>query len=273
MLGLVGGGHPLHPVAPDVPVPVQAHRNPVGHRRRPTAAVVHAFGQWSGGQLTAGRALLVVVCALLALAVFGYPAGPRQVLIDLKGHEPGRLMLLLALSHAGARGDGRQAGRHCLGRPLHRRRVHSVPAVPRARAGAARRPADLGRARSVCSRCSARWQRARRSRPSAPRASRSRSILSKNAMPGDVVLYCPDQLGPAIAREIRAGRGGTGLKNYTIPTFTAPTASTGSTTRSATWQPSQHVPQLVSARSATRGQSPDLARLLRRIPDLPDPLP
>jgi hypothetical protein len=48
------------------------------------------------------------------------------------------------------------------------------------------------------------------------------SALRTYAHPGDVVLYCPDQLGPAVMREIRAGRGGEGLKNFAIPTFTAP---------------------------------------------------
>ncbi len=185
------------------------------------AAVVHAFGQWAGGQLTAGRALLIVVCALLALAVFGYPAGPRQVLLDLRGHEPGRLLLIFAIGTlvlavtVGKLVGNAWADRYtaiafipfllCLAlgpeRLVDRRLwAGSVGLIALFGSLAAGPVVEKQRTQAV----------------------QIASTLRAYGAPGDVVLYCPDQLGPAIAREIRAGRGGKGLKNFTIPTFAPP---------------------------------------------------
>jgi mannosyltransferase len=220
MLGLVGGGILFIPWLPTFLYQAKHTGTPWG-TPPPYSAVVHAFGQWSGGQLTAGRALLVIVCALLALAVFGYPAGPRQVLIDLKGHEPGRLMLLLALSTLVlAVTVGKLVG------TAWADRYTAVAFIPfllclalgperladrRIWAGSIGLLALFGTLAAGPTVTAQRTQAVQVAR-----------ILAKNAVPGDVVLYCPDQLGPAIAREIRAGRGGTGLKHFTIPTFAAP---------------------------------------------------
>jgi len=110
LAGLVGGAILFLPWFPDVSVPEQAHRHPLGsardlRRRRPRLRAV------AGGAADGRRALLVVVCALLALSIFGYPAGKRQVLIDLKGHEPGRLLFLLAITTLVLAVTVRQAGR------------------------------------------------------------------------------------------------------------------------------------------------------------------
>ena len=78
-------------------------------------------------------------------------------------------------------------------------------------------------------------------------------ILSKNAVPGDVVLYCPDQLGPAIAREISAGRGGVGLKNYTIPTFAPPDRVDWVDYKKRNLAADHEVPQLVARAVAAAG--------------------
>jgi mannosyltransferase len=220
LLGLVGGAVLFIPWLPTFLYQSKHTGTPWG---QPAAysAVVHAFGQWAGGQLSAGRALLVVICALLALAVFGYPAGPRQVLLDLRGHEPGRLLLLLSLSTlvlavtVGKLVGNAWADRYtaiafipyllCLALGPERladRRLWagSIGLIALLGAAAAGPVVTMQRTQAV--------QVAR--------------ILSKQAKPGDVVLYCPDQLGPAIAREINAGRGGVGLKNFTIPTFAPP---------------------------------------------------
>lgn len=185
------------------------------------AAVVHAFGQWSGGQSTAGRALLIVVCALLALAAFGYPAGRRQVLLDLKGHEPGRLLFILSIGTLLlAVTVGKLVGNAWADRYTA---VAFIPFVlclalgperlidKRLWAGSIGLIALLG---AVAAGPVITMQRTQ--------AVQVARTLKAYASPGDVVLYCPDQLGPAIAREIRAGRGGADLKNYTIPAFTAP---------------------------------------------------
>ncbi len=155
------------------------------------------------------------------MSVFGYPAGPRQVLIDLKGHEPGRLLLVLALGTLVlAVTVGKVVG------TAWADRYTAVAFIPfllclalgperlsdrRFWAGAIGLMALFG---TLAAGPTVKAQRTQ--------AVQVARILATHAVPGDVVLYCPDQLGPAIAREIRAGRGGNGLKNFTIPTFGPP---------------------------------------------------
>jgi hypothetical protein len=209
------------------------------------AAVVHAFGQWAGGMSTAGRALLVLVCALLALAVFGLPAGPRQVLLDLRGHEPGRLLLVLAIGTlfvavtAGKLVGNAWADRYTA--------VAFIPFLlcvslgperlvdKRLWAGAIGLMALFG---TVAAHTVVTVQRTQ--------AVQVAQTLQKYGKPGDVVLYCPDQLGPAIAREIRAGRGGVGLQNYTIPTFAPPDRVDWVDYKARNTAADQHVGALVS---------------------------
>jgi mannosyltransferase len=209
------------------------------------AAVVHAFGQWSGGQYTAARALLVVVCALLAFAVFGYPAGRRQVLLDFKGHEPGRLLMLLSIGTLVlAVTVGKLVGNAWADR------YTAVAFVPfllvlslgperltdrRLWAGAVGLIALFG---SLAAGPVVEMQRTQ--------GVQIAQALATYGKPGDVVLYCPDQLGPAVMREIQAGRGGVGLKNYAIPTFTSPDRVDWVDYKDRNLAASQHVPDLMN---------------------------
>jgi mannosyltransferase len=209
------------------------------------AAVVHSFGQWSGGQYTAARALLVVVCAMLAFAVFGYPAGRRQVLLDFKGHEPGRMLILLSLGTLVlAVTVGKLVGNAWADRYTA---VAFVPfllvlslgperlADRRLWAGAVGLIALFG---SLAAGPVVKLQRTQ--------GVEIARALAAYGRPGDVVLYCPDQLGPAVMREINAGRGGVGLKNYAIPTFTSPDRVNWVDYKDRNLAASQNVPSLVS---------------------------
>ena len=195
LLGLVGGAILFIPWFPTFLYQSKHTGTPWGQPAT-YAAVVHAFGQWAGGQLTAGRALLVVVCALLALAIFGYPAGTRQVLLDLKGHEPGRLLLparrlrtlVLAVTVGKLVGNA-WADRYtaiafipfllCLA--LGPERL----ADRRLWAGSIGLIALFG---SIAAGPVVTMQRTQ--------AVQVARILAAHGKPGDVVLYCPDQLGP-----------------------------------------------------------------------------
>jgi mannosyltransferase len=185
------------------------------------AAVVRAVGQWAGGPLTAGRALLVVVCALLALAIFGYPAGNRQVLLDLKGHEPGRLLFLLAIATLVlAVTIGKLVGNAWADRYTA---IAFIPFLlclalgPERLADRRLWAGSIGLIALFGSITAGRVVTMQRTQ-----AVRVAQILAAHGKPGDVVLYCPDQLGPAVAREIKAGRGGQGMQNFMIPTFAPP---------------------------------------------------
>nr|MDT0666331.1 hypothetical protein [Micromonospora sp. DSM 115978] len=54
------------------------------------AAITHAYGQWAGGPTTQGRVLLFIVTALVAFGIAGRAVDGRFVMLDLRGHEPGR---------------------------------------------------------------------------------------------------------------------------------------------------------------------------------------
>ena len=185
------------------------------------AAVVHAFGEWCGGATTTGRTMLVLVAALLALAVFGRALGPSQVLVDLRGHEPGRILMLLSVGTLIiAVGAGQLVGNAWADRytatafvpfllvlalgteRLLDRRVLGTALVLLALLG------DVSGARAV--------------RKERTQAAEVASVLRTQARPGDVVLYCPDQLGPAVAREIEGGRTPAGLRHHSIPTWAPP---------------------------------------------------
>jgi hypothetical protein len=220
LAGLAGGAIIFIPWLPTFLYQSRHTGTPWGHPAT-YAAVVSSFGQWAGGPLTAGRALLVVICALLTLSIFGFPAGDRQVLLDLKGREPGRLLFMLAIvtlivavtfgELAGtawadrytaiafvpfllcfALGTEQLAGRHL--------RAVAIAAIALFGSIACGPVVTVQRTQAV----------------------NVAKVLTAQGKPGDVVLYCPDQLGPAIAREISAGRGGQGMKHFTIPLFAAP---------------------------------------------------
>jgi 4-amino-4-deoxy-L-arabinose transferase-like glycosyltransferase len=251
MAGLVGGGILFIPWFPTFLYQSKHTGTPWG--TPPSySAVVHAFGQWAGGQISAGRALLVVVCALLALAVFGYPAGPRQVLLDLKGHEPGRLLLVLALGTLFlAVTVGKLVGTAWADRYTA---VAFIPFLlclalgPERLADRRLWAGSIGLIALFGTLAAGPVVTAQRTQ-----AVQVARILSKQAVPGDVVLYCPDQLGPAIAREIRAGRGGEGLKNYTIPTFAPPDRVDWVDYKQRNLAAVAHVPQLVQRAVAAAG--------------------
>ena len=124
------------------------------------ADVVHAVGQWSGGQSTAGRALLLVVCALLALAIFGYPAGKLLVRLDLGGHEPGRLLFLVSIVPLLLAATVSQLVGNAWFDRYNRGGLHPLPALFRAGAGTARRQTAMGGLHRT-----ARTLRVRRGRP------------------------------------------------------------------------------------------------------------
>jgi mannosyltransferase len=163
------------------------------------AAVVHAYGEWAGGSSVSGRLSLIIVAALIALAIFGTPLGPRQILLDLGGHQPGKMLFFLTtgtLVVAVAAGqifntayaDRYTAvafvpfllltavGTRTLSSPLMFRGMVALVVVLGLINGSQYVFNDRTQARQVA------------------------DVLRARAGAGDIVLYCPDQLGPAVTR-------------------------------------------------------------------------
>lgn len=168
------------------------------------SVVVHAFAEWAGGPTAAGRGLFLVLGVLLAFAVFGTAVDGRRVLLDLRGHEPGRLLLGLSVSVLVVA----VAAGHLVGTAWADRYTATafVPflivaglgvqalASPRVATGFVAVACVLGLAASAPD--------VTTNRTSAGTVGR---LVDAQARPGDIVLSCPDQLGPALSREVRAG--------------------------------------------------------------------
>ncbi|HEX4432362.1 MAG TPA: hypothetical protein VHZ96_24030, partial [Frankiaceae bacterium] len=200
--------------------------------------------------------------------------GPRQVLIDLKGHEPGRLLLLLSLTTLVlAVTVGKLVGNAWADRYTA---IAFIPFILCLALGPERLvdrriwAGSIGLMALFGTLAAGPVVTAQRTQ-----AVQVARILSKQAVPGDVVLYCPDQLGPAIAREINAGRGGKGLKNYTIPTFAPPDRVDWVDYKARNAAADHQVPQLIARALAAAGThrvwlvySPEYLTYQNLCPDL-----
>ena len=181
------------------------------------SAIVHAYAEWAGGPTTAGRLALVLIAALLTFAVFGTGAGRVRVLLDFGGHQPGLMLVGLAtatLLVAVARGTARPQR---LRRPLHGDRVRPLHHRCRLRDALPGRPLAVPRGcRSGRGGEPRHRHHERRSRTGHRPATSPRSS-TRYARPGDIVLACPDQLGPAVARLAPPG-----VRLYGVPTLDRP---------------------------------------------------
>ncbi|TCJ33071.1 glycosyltransferase family 39 protein [Parafrankia sp. BMG5.11] len=215
MIGIIAGGLVFAPWLPNF-------RSQLAHTGTPWgepasfAAVSHAYGQWAGGPTTLGRLLLFLITGLVAAGIAGRPLGGRFVLLDLKGLEPGRTLFLLATGTlivavaAGKLVGNAWADRYTatafvpfllvvgLGATMlaDRRVFHGVVAVA-ALVGVIAGTSDVRRERS--------------------QAGEAADVLTRLSRPGDILLVCPDQLGPGLARTVPSW-----LKVYVVPTYAAP---------------------------------------------------
>ncbi|MGH3745590.1 MAG: glycosyltransferase family 39 protein [Mycobacteriales bacterium] len=168
------------------------------------SAVVHAFGEWAGGDSAAGRALLLVFGALLIFAVFGSAVDGRHVLLDLRGHEPGRFLLAITLcTLVLAVLVGQLAGTAWADRYTATAFVPflivaglgvQALASPKVATGFVAVACVLGLVASAPDIYTDRTD-----------AATVAALVNARARPGDIVLTCPDQLGPALSRVLRPG--------------------------------------------------------------------
>ncbi len=215
LLGIVGGAIVFAPWLPNFFDQLAHTGTPWGEPAN-YAAISHAYGQWAGGPTTLGRLLLFLITGLAAAGIAGRSPGGRFVLIDLRGLEPGRTMFFLATGTlvvavtAGKLVGNAWADRYTatafvpfllvigLGATVigDRRIFHGVVAVA-ALVGLLAGTTDVRRERS--------------------QAGEAAQVLEQLAKPGDVMLVCPDQLGPGLARTVPPW-----MKVYVVPTYAPP---------------------------------------------------
>ncbi len=167
-------------------------------------AIVFTFTQFAGGDSDAGRALALVLFALALLALFGAPLRDRFVELDLRSRPGVRLVTaavigtLLVAIVAGQISGSTFADRYTS--------VVAFPAIlifgyglaaigdAKIRQGVLALAVLFGFAASIPNAMILRTQ-----------AGEVAAALNAQAKPGDVVGYCPDQLGPSVSRLAKAG--------------------------------------------------------------------
>ena len=202
-------------VAADVPVPARAHRHAVGHRRCcPGIPLGYTLRDFAGGDQQAGRlpgggCCSSSCCRCCCSACSAAATDDRRVELDLHTQPGARWEAFVGGADARRRPDaqlprGRRVPvalqrdrlpvlRRCSSRAASRRF-----ADPRVRAGVLVVVLGLGFV-------GRRPQRRARNRTQAGEVA---AVLRAEAQPGDVVVYCPDQLGPRCTGSRRRARRG-----------------------------------------------------------------
>jgi uncharacterized membrane protein len=183
-----------------------------GTLRAPFDTITH----FAGGYWDPGIVLGLLFFGLILLGVFGRAVTGRQIVLDLRPHPPGRRLAVAAFGTlvvavvAGQVGDSAFAVRYAsvvfpfvlllvaLGvEAFADRRVH---------AGIVTVAVVLGL-----------WATAPNVFGERTSAARVAAVLAEQGEPGDVVAYCPDQLGPSVSRLLPDG-----LVQLTFPRATPP---------------------------------------------------
>jgi len=181
------------------------------------AAMVNAVTSFAGGATNQGRALALLYFALAGLGLFGVARGAFHVDLDLRTRPRARaLALVLTGTLAAAVVGGYASG------SAFQARYASVVFVPlvflvalglatfadrRIRAGVLAATVAFGLAGGVPNVWTSRTQ-----------AGEVAATLAQLGRPGDIVAFCPDQLGPAVNRLLPAGR----YRQITFPRGTGP---------------------------------------------------
>jgi mannosyltransferase len=210
LAAVVAGGLLFVPWAPILLYQTAHTGAPWGASGRGLRTVVDTLGVLISGYRDAGPVPLLVAVGLIALAVFGRAVGRRRFEIDLVGREPARTLavltfggLLLAVLVSRVTGQAyvpRYASVAFPGVVLLVALGVAAFGDPRLRTAALAMMAVLGLigVRPVIA-----YERTQA-------ASVARHLRAA-AQPGDVVAYCPDQLGPSVARLLPPSLGLTQL--------------------------------------------------------------
>jgi mannosyltransferase len=182
------------------------------------AAMVNAVASFAGGPTSQGRALALLFFALTGLGLFGLATDRLHINLDIRTRPLGRPLAVIVLGTlAGAIIGG------LVSNSAFDARYASVVFIPlillvslgvtvfrdrHVRVGIIALGMVLSVAAAVPNVTTNRTQ-----------AGEVAAAIAATAKPGDVVAYCPDQLGPAVDRLLPAGR----YRQVTFPRGTGPT--------------------------------------------------
>ncbi len=181
------------------------------------AAMVNAVSSFAGGSTSQGRALGLLFFALTGLGIFGLASDRLHIEIDIRTRPHGRPLAVIVIGTLFAAVIG-----GLLTKSAFDARYASVVFIPlillvslgltvfkdrHVRAVILAIAVVLGLAASVPNVITNRSQ-----------AGEVAAAIARIAKPGDVVAYCPDQLGPAVDRLLPAGR----YQQVTYPRYSGP---------------------------------------------------
>ena len=181
------------------------------------AAMVNAVTSFAGGATNQGRALALVYFALVGLGLFGAARGSFHVDLDLRTRPRGRPLALVLVGTLAAAVVGGYVTRSAF-----QARYAWVVFVPlvllvalgvatfadrRIRTGVLTATVAFGLASGLPSTWTSRTQ-----------AGQVATTLAQLGRPGDIVAYCPDQIGPSVNRLLPPGR----YRQITFPRSTGP---------------------------------------------------
>ena len=191
---------------------------PWGTSGRGLRTVIDTLGVLINGYRDAGPAPLLLAEALIALAIFGRAVGRRRFEIDLIGREPARTLAVVTFgSLLLAVGVSRLTGQAYVPR-------YASVVFPGVILLVALGAASFGDARLrvgalvVMAAVGVLGIRPVMAYERTQAATVARQLRA-SARPGDVVAYCPDQLGPSVSRLLPASLG---LTQLTYPRAAAP---------------------------------------------------
>jgi mannosyltransferase len=182
------------------------------------AAMVNAITSFAGGPTSQGRVLGLIFFALMFLGVFGMAVNRRHIDIDIRTRPLGRPMAIVVVGTLALAVVGGFASNSAFDA-----RYASVVFIPlillvalglstfldlRIRAVILAVAVIAGLAGAIPNITTNRTQ-----------AGQVAAALIPRAKPGDVIAYCPDQLGPAVNRLLPSGR----YQQITFPRGTGPT--------------------------------------------------
>jgi mannosyltransferase len=162
-------------------------------------AMVNAISEFAGGVGDAGRGLAVLILVVAGLAVFGRPIDGRRIELDLRTQPRGRglafvigatLIIAIAVGLVSGSGYAPRYAAVVFGLFILLIALGTTVFVdPRVRYGVVAVGVGLGLAAGVGNVTKQRTQ-----------AGDVAAAIRAQARPGDVVGYCPDQLGPGVSR-------------------------------------------------------------------------
>ena len=182
------------------------------------AAMVNAVASFAGGGTNQGRALALIYFALIGLGLFGLATDRRHIELDIRTRPLGRplgwivLGTLVAAIAGGFLSNSAFDARYAS--------VVFVPVVLLVSIGLTtfldRRVRNSILGVAIVAGLVASFANITTNRTQAGKVA---AAMSTRAQPGDIVAYCPDQLGPAVNRLLPAGR----YQQITFPRGTGPT--------------------------------------------------